>query len=394
MSDAEPAPLASAMNGFALDVWPHLAPPGVDAIFAPGSLWLTLALTASGANGATRKELAKALRLPADDAGQFDAAVREQLRAWTPEPGPRFTLSCVSRLFAQGSAAFEEGWLAQAADVWLAPLERVDFAADPERARAELNAWVSRHTGGRIEQLLPPRSLRPDTRLVLVNAVHFLGRWFVPFDEDATTPEPFFVDDETLEVSMMRETDTWDFVADDDAQVVQLTYKATDLSLFVVLPTARDGLEALERRLTPARVEGWAEALRPTLLDLSLPRFGVDPTASMALEPALEALGVTSAFDRERADFTAMSNPANPNERLFVSGVFHQAFIRVDEEGTEAAAATSVVMSAGGAAPRAPEQPTRVCADHPFLYFLRDARTGAWLFMGRVCRPALARERG
>lgn len=386
-ADRSPAPLAAAMNSFALTLWPKVAAPATNALFSPGSLWLALAMTTSGAKGETRAELAKLLRLP-DDAHALDDELTAQLIAWEVET-PELTLSVVNRLFAEQRFAFDEAWLVDTERTWRAPAERLAFSEDTQRARHHINAWVERQTAERIRELLPEGSVTSDTRLVLVNAVHFLGAWQQKFEKALTRAAPFFDGTSEHPAQLMRALKTHGYAGVDGAQVVELAYEATDgaqLAMLLVLPTARDGLPALERTLTPEKLEGWVHALQPTFLDLSLPRFQVTPASSLELEEALTSLGVELAFDRERADFTGIANPPSPEERLSISQVFHQAFIRVDEEGTEAAAATAVLMTRAGGMVTLPE-PVVVLADHPFLFFLRDVKTGTWLFMGRVQRP-------
>lgn len=376
----EPMPLAAAMNSFALTLWPKVAAPASNAVFSPGSLWLALAMTTSGANGPTRTELARLLRLP-DDPTALDAAVQEQLLAWETS-----TLNVVNRLFLEQHFTFDDAWLATTETRWRAPAERVPFAEDTEGARQHINAWVERQTAERIRQLLPSGSVDANTRLVLVNAVHFLARWTHPFEKSLTRPAPFFDGATERPVPMMRTLKTFEYAAVEGAQVVQLTYEESEVTMLVVLPTARDGLPELERTLTAPKLEGWADALTPTFLDLSLPRFHATPERSLELKPMLQSLGVELAFERDRADFTAMAKPASPDDRLSIGQVFHQAFVRVDEEGTEAAAATAVLMTRAGGMMQLPE-PVVFLADHPFLFFLRDAQTGAWLFLGRVQTP-------
>jgi serpin B len=379
-TDREPLPLAAAMNSFALTLWPKVAPPASNAVFSPGSLWLALAMTTTGANGETRAELARLLRLP-DDPTALDAAVHEQLLVWETS-----TLKVVNRLFLEQGVTFEAAWLEASETHWRAPAERVPFAHDADGARRHVNAWVERQTAEQIRELLPSGSVDADTRLVLVNAVHFLARWHIPFEKHLTQPAPFFDGTSEHPVPMMRSLKTFGYAAVEGAQAVQLDYADSDVKMLIVLPTAREGLAELERTLTAPKLEGWSDALTPTFLDLSLPRFRVEPTRSLELKTVLQSLGVELAFERERADFTGIAKPASPDERLSIGQVFHQAFVRVDEEGTEAAAATAVLMTLAGGMMQQPE-PIVVLADHPFLFFLRDAKTSAWLFMGRMQRP-------
>ena len=380
--DVSPAPLTAAMNAFALDVWRRVANDAGNSLFSPGSLWLALAMTASGARGETRAQLAKLLRLPEDD-----TAVTQQLMQWNVEnPSEGLTLRVVNRLFGQDGGDFEAAWREEVERVWKATFEALAFSTDEEAARRHINAWVEQQTAQKSRELLPAKSLTKDTRLVLVNAVYFLAKWATPFQEYRTQPASFFAPSGEQTVTMMGKVDTLPHASVEGAQVVALPYEGGPLELVVVLPTAHDGLPALEQTLTPARVEGWRAAAQPVLVDLSMPKFKLQPAGALALKQTLISLGVELAFDSDRADFTAISNPPRPEDRLVISEAFHQAFMRVDEEGTEAAAATAVLMLSGSA----PRREERVVfrADHPFLIILRDSITGAWLFVGRVVAPS------
>lgn len=384
----ELSPLAASANTFAIELWRTVGGEPRNFLVSPGSLWLALAMVASGSKGETQAELARVLRLPENPA-DLNEHITRQLEEWTTHHADRgLTLQAVNRLFGDDRTPFEETWLWEAEATYRAPLVRLPIGHDPEAARRQVNAWVGEQTAGRIDELLPPNAIDRLTRLVLVNAVYFLARWQSPFEADATTPLPFHeAPGLSKDVPMMRQCGHFRYAKVDGAQVLELPYEGSPVNMLVVLPTARDGLAAVEAALSAELVEGWVAALRDTLVDLSLPRFEFEPQGSLALRETLEAMGVTLAFDREHADFTPMANAARPEERLVVSDVFHQAFIKVDEQGTEAAAATAVSMMEAGAPPQLPE-PRVFRADHPFLFFLRDEGTGVWLFQGRVCDPA------
>jgi serpin B len=245
---------------------------------------------------------------------------------------------------------------------------------------------VAQQTAKRITNLIPPGGVASDTRLVLVNAIYFLGDWLSPFQPNATAPAPFHLGPtSTVDVPTMHQNARLKAAKIDGAQLVELPYRDGTLAMTIVVPEALDGLGALEQSLSMARLERWSSALVPAQVDLALPRFAIDPSEPLSLGGALGAMGVHRAFDSTQADFTAIANPPDPELRLFFSAVFHKAFVQVDEKGTEAAAATAIVATAGCAAP--PEA-VSVQVDRPFLFFIRDLDTGMVVFMGRVSNPA------
>ena len=272
-------------------------------------------------------------------------------------------------------------------DRYSAPIEAVDFRTGFEPARLHINEWTASQTQDRIRDLLPPRSLNDLSRLVLVNAIYFRGTWRYRFPEDATRDQPFYPSaGAPAAVPTMRITARLGFARPDGAQILELPYVGDELSMVLLLPNERDGLGALEQALTAERLSGWIGALQPAQVEVELPRFRIDPPASVPLKDTLRTMGMPIAFTPQ-ADFTAMSAATTPDEQLYIDNVFHKAFVEVNEEGTEAAAATAVVMRArGGGAGAAPPTP-RFVADHPFLFLIRDTRSGAVLFMGRVADP-------
>jgi serpin B len=263
----------------------------------------------------------------------------------------------------------------------------VDFDAGVEATRQSINAWVARQTEDRIQGLLPAGSLKPKrTKLVLVNAVYFKASWATPFSEESTRPEPFFVTrTESKPVPLMHRTGDYRFVQTDGVKVLEIPYEGQELAMVFVLPEEAGGLEEVERNLTSAQLSEWIGALGRERVNVVLPRFEVRPEASIELGEALVAMGMARAFSPDQADFTGMANPPRSEERLHISKVFHQAFVKLDEKGTEAAAATAVVMMTRSA--MRPRELKDFRADHPFLFFLRDTASGMILFMGRVADP-------
>jgi serpin B len=386
-SAKDAALIAKSANAFGADLWGALRATNKGNLsVSPASIITAFAMTLGGAKGDTSAEMKRALRLEGKTE-ELTAAAGQLVRAWNAGTGST-VLRAANRLFGEKTFAFEQPYLDATQSVFGAPLEPVDFAKGAEPARQRMNGWVAQQTQDRIKDLIPPRGVDDQTRLALVNAMYFKGQWATPFEEARTQPAPFFTTKAVSKpVPMMQRQGMFRMAAKDGVKALELPYKDGEASMVVVLPDAVDGLEALERMLTAASLDAWMGAMTTERATVSLPKFEIDPQGSLALTGALQALGMKLAFERGKADFTGIANPKSPADRLYISAVFHKAFVKVDEKGTEAAAATAIVAArAGAAAPSGP--PKEFKADHPFLFFLRDARSGMILFMGRVADPS------
>jgi serpin B len=386
---------AAAANAFGLDLYARFrAGQQGNLALSPASIVVALAMTRAGARGATAEEMDRVLRVDWDgQAGQAgDAAAMHDeaaalLRAWNDPARTSYELRVVSRLFGALGHAFEPPFLALTAERYGAPLESLDFRGDAGGSRQRINDWIAARTSDRIRDLLPPLSIQPDTRLVLANAVYFLGRWARRFQPAATRPETFWAEGRReIRVPMMHQTERFRYAAVSGLKLLEMPYAGDELAMTVIVPDARDGLAELERRLSVAELDRWLAALADTRVAVALPRFRVAPGESVQLERLLAAMGMPTAFTA-RADFSAMANPPNPDDRLFLGAAYHKAFVQVDEAGTEAAAATALGMPLGGP-PRPAPAPPEVRADHPFLFLIRDLRSGIILFLGRLVDPA------
>jgi serpin B len=387
VSVGERAGLARSGNAFAFDLYAKLRAQRGNLAFSPFSITTALTMAWAGAHGTTAAQMARVLHVEGQDARVLDLE-GAQLAAYAT-PGTRVTLRVANRLFAEKNYAFEPAYMARLAKAFGAPMETLDFKQASEPARVHINDWVAGVTHDRIKDLIPPMGVNDQTRLALVNAVYFLGDWELPFANDATSPAPFFTAKGVKkDVPTMRQTATTRFAATDGVKVLELNYEASRLAMTFVLPDAVDGLDPLEARLSPAALDRWIAASTYTKVSVALPRLEIAPAEALSLGTALTALGMPDAFDRQKADFTGIANPPSPDDRLVIDRVFHKAFVKVDEKGTEAAAATAVLMATAGAAPDM-SPPKEFTADHPFLFFLRDTESKAILFMGRVSDPAL-----
>jgi serpin B len=376
---------AGSANGFGLDLYRRLrARPGNLAV-SPASLATALAMTWGGARGETADQMKRVLRF----ADPPDVVMRTsgELAASLQDPKRPVVLRIANRLFGERSYRFEPAYLEATRAAFGAGLEPVDFRTAPQRARALINGWVEAQTEKRIRELLPPDGVTGETRLVLVNALYFLGDWQAPFAKESTAPRPFHLTRSARkDVPTMHRTERLRFAHGNGLKALELPYKGGALSMLLLLPDAVDGLAALEASLTAAELEAVVRSLRPTQVAVALPKFVVDPPASLALGDVLRDMGMPLAFDPRGADFTGIASPPDPGQGLVIGGVFHKAFVKVDEKGTEAAAATAVSMMTRALAPRTP--PAEFKADHPFLFFIRDDGSGLILFMGRVSDPS------
>jgi serpin B len=298
-----------------------------------------------------------------------------------------FTLRVANRLFAERTYALERPYLDRMAAMG-APLEPVDFRRGSEQARVHINGWVAKETADRIRDLIPAGAVNDQARLALVNALYLLAEWVDPFTKEATHPRPFHGAGGTArEVATMNQVDTFRYAEGDGLQVLEMPYKGGQLAMTILLPAERMGLPALEQRIDAAQLDTWVGRLQPERVVVALPKFTIDPAQPIALADELRRLGMRLAFDVQRADFTGIAAPPRPADRLVISEVFHKAFVKVDEKGTEAAAATAVLMQRAGSAMN-PQRPKEFIADHPFLFVIRDVRSGLILFLGRVVDPA------
>jgi serpin B len=307
-----------------------------------------------------------------EDVGSAFHALQNGLEA---DPETRgYDLHVANSLWGHVDYPFLPSYIARVAQSFDAPLELVDFVGNTEGGRLAINAWVEERTRERIKDLIAQGALSPSTVLVLTNAVYFKGDWEVQFNPEATRDADFHGLGGTTVVPMMSRKDDYGYFEDEEAQVLEMPYEGGDLSMVVLLPKVEGepGLAALERALTPERLAGWIDGLTEREVSVSIPRFELT-WGTKELSGALRALGMHDAFEAGVADFSGMSAAGG----LFIGHVLHKAFILVNEEGTEAAAATAVTMLKAS-------MPLRFRADRPFVFLLRDRRTGSILFLGRV----------
>jgi serpin B len=377
--------LASGSNALGLEVYGVARKTQGNVALSPLSLSMALTMTWAGARGDTAAEMKTVLHTEAAQDKALDAEA--VLLAWVRDPAQAVTLRIANRLFGEKTYAFNPTYVDQVNSALGAGFEPLDFIGAAEGSRHHINDWVATQTDQHIKDLLPPRGVTSDTRLVLANAIYFLGQWAHPFRAEETKPAPFHASGSNAEsVPTMHELEHLRFAHTDGVQVLEIPYTGGQLAMTFVLPDAMEGLDAVESRLSPAIVTSWLGALALTRVRVSMPRFEISPADPLALKGILSSLGMPLAFDHLKADFTGIGSSPRADDRLFLSDVFHKAFVKVDESGTEAAAATGGAMRRPTFILREPP-PVAFTADHPFLFFLTDVGSGAILFMGRVKSP-------
>ncbi|XP_029955695.1 leukocyte elastase inhibitor-like isoform X2 [Salarias fasciatus] len=378
-------PLSQANTAFALALLQKLSDNDKTAnvFFSPFSISSALAMVMLGAGGNTASQMSECLKTQdcQDDVHlSFSQLLSELNRADAP-----YALSVANRLYGEKSYQFVEDFLMKTRKHYTAELEPVDFIGNAEAARVNINGWVEKQTQGKIKDLLGQDVLDSLTRLVLVNAIYFKGNWNKQFQESATRDAQFRISkNETRPVKMMYQKTKFPltFIPEVNCQILEMPYQEKELSMLIFLPMniedGSTGLEKLENQLTHEKFVEWT---RPDMMDetdiqVGLPRFKMEESYDM--KNVLVSMGMVDAFDMAASDFSGMS-PAND---LVLSKVVHKAFVEVNEEGTEAAAATAPVMMLRCALIQQP-----FIADHPFLFFIRHNPSNSVLFAGRYCSP-------
>uniref|UniRef100_A0A8C2E5S4 Serpin B6 n=1 Tax=Cyprinus carpio TaxID=7962 RepID=A0A8C2E5S4_CYPCA len=303
------------------------------------------------------------------------------------KPGAPYVLSLANRLYGEQSYQFVEKFLNDAKIYYKAGLEEVDFKKKSEAVRLDINKWVETNTQEKIKDLLPQGSISEITKLVLVNAIYFKGNWLVKFPKEATRDGQFKLNkNRTKPVKMMYQESKFPlaFIPEMNSQVLELPYVGKNLSMLIILPNKIEdettGLQKLEKALTYEKLMEWTKPSKmlQEKVEVSLPRFKMEETYDN-IKSFLISMGMEDVFDERKVNLSGMS----PNNDLVVTKVIHKAFVEVNEEGTEAAAATGVII-AGFSMPLPPKT---FIADHPFLFFIRHNPSNSILFYGRFCSP-------
>lgn len=377
-ADARPdvKPLVDANNSFALDLHGKLLSMQGNLAYSPYSISSALAMTYAGARGETAKQMEQSLHFSALKAGAhpFFGALDGTLK--TAQGSNQ--LNIANSLWPQEKYAFLPEFLALLKQNYGASVTPLNYGSAPEKARTRINSWVEQHTRQRIKDLIAPGMLNEMTRMVLVNAVYFKGTWATPFAESATKPLTFYVGpNSAVSAPFMHRRGSFRYGENPQAQLLAMPYEGNGLEMVLLLPRQRNGIATLEASLNATNLASALGAMRNEEVNVAMPRFKI--ASAFGLGDTLKSLGMRNAFDPARADFSGMDGRPN---WLFISAVVHKAFVEVNEKGTEAAAATGVVMTTNSI--MIPKPPKEFRADHPFLFLIRETRTGSLLFVGRV----------
>ncbi len=391
--DPETKLVAEGNNQFALQLYRKLQDDKGNLFFSPYSISTALAMTYAGARGVTQEQMARTLCLPiskevVEKMNPYEVPLsQEQLAQVFGKTiqdlnkrggGGKYELRIANALWGQRDYEFLPAFVELVEKQYGGTLRNVDFVAAADQARQTINAWVAGQTNDKIKDLIAPGVLNAMTRLVLTNAIYFKGNWASQFEKDQTQDQPFTLLEGThVQVPMMSQENRFGYAETEVLQTLEMPYRGDELSMVILLPKKADGIKALEQELTVESLSKWLGTIRRRQVTVVVPKFRM--TSKFSLAQVLQSMGMTDAFT-DRADFTGMA----PRRELFLSAVIHQAYVDVNEEGTEAAAATGAVV---GVTSIGPNETPVFRADHPFLFLIRDKTTGSILFLGRVMNP-------
>ena len=389
-ADAGPPPSANAvmvseaMDRFAFNLYGRLQGQPGNLFFSPESISTALAMAWCGARGQTAAEMEGVLGFQPDRPvrPEWVSQAYGDFLAYLKGGGAArgYELSAANAIWAQKGYGVLPDYLALLDKNFGAGLKEVDFAGDAEGARKAVNAWAEKETREKIKDLLLPGAVQPATRVILTNAIYFKGKWTEPFKKDQTKDADFFLaPDKKVSAPLMNLTERFPYFDGGAFQALEMPYAGDALAMVILLPREKDGLAALEKSLSAEKFAEWTAKLAKREVVVAVPKFKM--TSTFMLGGTLAAMGMPLAFQAGKADFTGITGGKEP---FWIGEVIHKAFVDVNEEGTEAAAATAIMML-GAAMPAAPPPVFR--ADHPFVFLIRDKRSGCILFVGRVVNP-------
>ena len=377
----------SGNYAFAFDLYEALSEDGENLFYSPYSISLALAMTYAGARGDTETQMADTLHFnlpqhslhPTFNALDLELASRGKDERGEDAEG--FTLNIANAVWAQHDYEFQQAFIDLLAESYGAGVRPTSFREAPEESRVTINDWIADQTEDKIIDLVPEGVIDTLTRMVLTNAIYFKAAWALPFEEQDTSEAPFrLLDGSDTLVPMMRNTESFSYARMDGYQVVDLPYVGHEVSMTILLPD-EGRFREFEDSMDAALVEqALADAQREHLA-LVMPKFEFE--SQFELAKTLERMGMPNAFDNRASDFSGMDGNscfAGDVPCLFIRDVIHQAFVSVDEQGTEAAAATAVMM-------QLESEPSELAIDRPFIFLVRDSATGAILFLGRLLDP-------
>jgi serpin B len=384
VSQSDLTALVNGNNAFAIHLYESLRSQNGNLVFSPYSISLALAMTYGGARNQTESQMAQTMQFNLPQAqlhpafNSLDLELMNEGKAQGNNIQP-LQLNIANAVWAEQTYPFQQSYLDLIAQDYGAGIQLADFVKNYEAARKNINDWVSQQTKNKINDLLAPGSVDAMTRMVLVNAIYFKADWDVPFDKNNTSDADFTLLDGTQSNVKMMNNGELDlpYIQGDGYQAVELPYQGNSAAMDIILPDAGN-FQNFESALDAGKLNNIFNSMQSTPIALGLPKFSF--TTDFSLHDQLQALGMTDAFDPNKADFSGMTG----NHDLYIGNVIHKAFVAVDEKGTEAAAATAVIMEAMSA----PMQKVHLVVDHPFIFIIRDLKSGQILFIGRVLNPA------
>ena len=367
------AKVVNANNQFTFDLYSNIKDNESNVFFSPYSISVALAMTYEGARGQTAEEIQSVFYFPEDDIIRRSSFAR--IYNNINKIGKEFELHTANALWAQEDYPFLEEYTSLIDQYYVGKITNLDFVADTENSRMIINRWVEEQTKNKIKDLIPQGAINSITRLVLTNAIYFKGIWVKQFDRRDTKQQDFKVSpDKTIKVPMMSLTEEeFNYTETEDLQVLEMPYKGEELSMLILLP--KNDLESIEDFLNAEKLSELRNNLREVEIDVYIPKFTFE--TKYFLPDTLSEMGMPTAFTWPDADFSGMDG----TKYLFIQNVIHQAFVEVNEEGTEAAAATAVIVGFGAAMNKV------FRADHPFIFIIQERETGNILFLGRVTDP-------
>ena len=371
--------LARSNAAFAVDLYAKLASQDGNLFFSPYSISIALGMTYMGAEGQTALQMAGAMHFPENKSAFAEAFHSLQENVNRIQQYENVELNAANSLWIQDDYRIVPDYMGVVRSAFLAEVFNVNFKTDFEGTRQKINLWVEQQTKDKIKQLLAPGVLNAMTRMVLVNAIYFNGTWQYPFDEQQTAEAEFWTTPEDpIHAQFMTQKNDFRYMEDEKIQLLEMPYRGRSLSMVVLLPKDVVGLEDVEKMLTYDYLNTCMEKLSLREVIVHLPKFKTE--SQFGLSSTLKQLGMSDAFEPGKADFSGITGTLD----LFISAVIHKAVVDVNEKGTEAAAATAVVMECT-AMPMEPYQPPEIFrADHPFIFLIKENQTWSILFMGRI----------
>jgi serpin B len=380
---ANPQEIIDGNNKFAFKLYNELkSNTDKNLFYSPFSISTALAMVCAGARNETALQIGQTMDFPPDQ--NFHSDYKQLLDAINNGTNNKIVLNIANGLWAQKDFKFLNSYFDIVKSNYNSELKDVNFKdyLERENARMDINGWVAQKTKDKIKDILSPGTLDSSTRLVLVNAIYFYGDWAGPFKKETTEPKDFFlIEQAQVKVPFMNQQGRYNYYEDSNIKAIEMPYKNDRASMVIFLPNEKNGIIEFDRSFDYKYYQKIISSFQSEEVRLSIPKFKT--TNNINLSAILSQMGMPLAFSPGRADFSGMDGKRD----LYISTVIHQAFINVDEKGTEAAAATAVVFKVGAARPSSDMKVFN--ADHPFIFCIKDNSTGSILFMGKIMKPGL-----